>query len=83
MSANGIKNGIVWAIATNGWRRPERPAVLHAYDALNLAAELYNSEQNAGRDRAGRSLRFTIPTVAGGRVYVGTRGRLDIYGLLP
>ena len=82
VSANGAKDGIVWAIATHTWRGGGPPAVLHAYDALNVLNELYNSEQNATRDRAGQALRFTIPTVANGRVYVGTRRELDVYGLL-
>jgi hypothetical protein len=69
-------------IETRGWRAADRPAVLRAYDAANVARELYDSEQRAERDRAGTALRFTIPTVAGGRVYVGAKDELDVYGLL-
>ena len=50
--------------------------------AANVARELYNSEQNSGRDRAGTGLRFNIPTVVDGLVYVGAKGELDVYGLL-
>ena len=82
ISANGARNGIVWLIETKAWNAPDRPAVLHAYDAANLSRELYDSEQNAPRDRAGKTLRFTIPTVANGRVYVGARREIDVYGLL-
>ena len=82
VSANGTRDGIVWAIESLGWREGRRPAVLHAYDALNVARELYTSGQNAERDRAGNALRFTIPTIANGRVYVGGRGEVDVYGLL-
>ena len=32
---------------------------------------------------AGEALRFNSPLVANGRVYVGTRRELDVYGLLP
>jgi hypothetical protein len=56
--------------------------VLYAYDAANLARELYNTEANSGRDRAGIALRFNISTVAGGHVHVGVKGELDVYGLL-
>lgn len=83
VSSNGARNGIVWAIATHTWRRGGPPAVLHAYEARNVQNELYSSERNSARDRAGQALRFTIPTVAKGRVYVGTRRELDVYGLLP
>jgi hypothetical protein len=82
VSANGNTNGIVWVLRSKGWRAPDRPAVLYAFDAGKVARELYNSEQNATRDRAGLGLRFNIPTVAGGKVYVGAKGELDVYGVL-
>jgi hypothetical protein len=82
ISANGAKNGIVWVIGTKTWDGGDRPAALHAYDAANVGNELYNSEENSTRDRAGTALRFTIPTVVNGRVYVGAKGEVDVYGLL-
>jgi hypothetical protein len=82
VSANGSKNAIVWVIETKGWRSQDRQAVLHAYDGSNVAHELYNSEQESARDRAGAALRFTIPTVVDGRVYIGTKREVDVYGLL-
>jgi hypothetical protein len=82
VSANGKKDGIVWALATHGWRGGSNPAVLRAYEASNVAHELYNSEQNSARDRAGPSLRFTIPMISDGRVYVGAAGQVNVYGLL-
>ena len=82
ISANGSKNGIVWILSTKVWNGSDRPAILLAYDASNVAHELYNSTQNAERDRAGNALRFTIPTVANGRVYVPTKRRIEVYGLL-
>ena len=60
----------------------DRPSVLHAYDARNITCELYNSEQKSERDRADMTVRFAIPTVADGHIFVGARGRLDFYGLL-
>jgi outer membrane protein assembly factor BamB len=82
ISANGNRNGIVWLIETKPWNGADKPAVLHAYDAANVARELYNSEQNNGRDRVGLTLRFTIPTVVSGRVYVNAKRRVDVFGLL-
>jgi hypothetical protein len=82
ISANGNKNGIVWILSTKVWDGPDRPAVLFAYDAANVSHELYNTTQNPNRDRAGRALRFTIPTVANGRVYVPTKRTIEVYGLL-
>ena len=82
VSANGKKNAIVWVLSSRGWRSADRAAVLYAYDAANVANELYNSEQNSARDHAALATRFSIPTVINGRVYVGTRSELDVYGLL-
>jgi hypothetical protein len=82
ISANGSRDGIVWVIQSRAWRAPDRPAVLRAYGAANVAHELFDSEQRSERDRAGTALRFTIPTVADGRVFVGAKGEVDVYGLL-
>lgn len=83
VSANGGHDGIVWAIETRTWNGADRPATLHAYDASKVNVALFSSEQNPGRDRAGLATRFAIPTVAAGRVYVGAKGEIDVYGLLP
>ena len=83
VSANGTSDGVVWLLRSKVWNAPDTGAVLYAYDAANVAHELYDSEQNAGRDRAGVALRFNIPMVVNGHVYVGTKHEVDVYGLLP
>jgi hypothetical protein len=83
VSANGAKDGIVWVVSSKGWNSPDRTAVLHAADASNVAHELYNSEQNPARDRAGLALRFNMPTIVNGHVYIGAKREVDVYGLLP
>jgi hypothetical protein len=100
ISATATTNGIVWAIDSHLYCTNQSSgcgaAVLHAYDATNLATELWNSSQGTG-NAAGFGVKFTVPTVANGKVYVGTRGNntggttssttvpgeLDVYGLLP
>jgi len=85
VSASGTTNGIVWAIDSSAYGVPccaNGPAVLHAYDATNLANELWNSGQMAA-DQAGNAVKFTVPMVANGKVYIGTRTELDVYGLKP
>jgi len=83
VSANGVRDGIVWVLSSKGWNAPDRTAVLHAADASNIAHELYNSEENAARDRAGTALRFNMPTIVNGHVYVAAKREVDVYGLLP
>lgn len=76
ISANGTANGIVWMIDTT-------TNELRAYDANNLAHELYNSDQApSGADALGKAVKFAVPTVADGHVFVGTQNSLVIYGLL-
>ncbi len=76
VSANGTRAAIVWAVE-NG-----TPSVLHAYDAGDLTHELYNSNQNPSRDSLGPGNKFITPTVAAGKVFVGTTQALAVYGLL-
>jgi hypothetical protein len=80
VSANGNSNGIVWIVETDAYGSGY--AVLRAYDATNLATELYNSDQNRQRDRAGLSGKFSVPTIADGLVFVGALNEMDVYGLL-
>lgn len=74
VSANGVACGIVWAAEYSG--------VLHAFDATDVSKELYNSAQNSQRDGYGNGIKFQLPTVAEGRVYVTGKGQLGIFGLL-
>jgi hypothetical protein len=100
VSAAGTQGGIVWALDNHLYCTNQSPgcgpAVLHAYNASNLAPELWNSAMT-GTDAAGNAVKFTVPTIANGKVYVGTRGNntggvygstsssgeLDVYGLKP
>ena len=79
VSANGMRDGIVWTIQSDGAVRGG-PAVLHAYDAKNLAHELYNSSQLPARDHPGNAVKMTVPTVADGKVFVGAQHTLAIFG---
>jgi len=77
ISANGTNNAILWAAENDD------PAVLHAYDATNLATELYNSSQAAdARDELSEGNKFIVPTVVNGKVYVGTINGVGVFGLL-
>ena len=77
ISANGATNGIVWAIEHTN------PSILHAYNATNLATELYNTGQAAGsRDHFGKASHFGVPTINNGKVYVGTTNSVAVFGLL-
>jgi hypothetical protein len=81
ISSNGSNNGIVWEI-DNSNHDSGGPAVLRAYDAMNISNQLYDSTQAGSRDTAGQALKFTVPTIAGGKVFVGTANELDVYGPL-
>ena len=85
ISASGTSNGIVWALNSGNWSKtgPGGPGVLYAYEAGNLAAGyIYNSFQNGTRDNPGGAIKFAIPTVANGKVYVGAEGQFSVYGEL-
>ena len=81
ISANGNTNGIVWGLQNEAYST-SGPAVLFAWDATNVANQLYASNQVSPRDTAGTAIKFDVPTVSNGKVYVPTGTELDIYGLL-
>jgi hypothetical protein len=76
VSANGTANAIVWATSN------ATPAVLYAFDATNLAKQLYSSNDAGTRDNFGTGNKFIVPTVANGKVYVGTTSSVGVFGLL-
>jgi hypothetical protein len=98
LSAAGTQNGIVWTLDNSQYCTSIAPgcgpAVLYAHDATNVATLLWDSA-GAAADAAGNAVKFTVPTIANGKVYVGTRGNntggasgsstaageLDVYGL--
>ncbi len=82
ISANGTKDGIVWVALTKDWNARDTYGILQAYDAADVSRMLWSSSENEGRDSPGLVTRFAIPTVAGGRVYVGMKGGVWVYGLL-
>jgi hypothetical protein len=86
-SGDGNSSGILWAVQRNGLATA---CTLHAYDAGNLANELYNSDQAGSRDTTGADAKFSIPLVVNGKVYIATanqlistNSQLTVYGLLP
>jgi len=76
VSANGVANGIVWAIENTG-------AILFAYDATDLTKELYDSNQAANNRDHFSGNKFITPMVVNGKVYVGTPTSVAVFGLLP
>ena len=98
ISASGTTGGIIWALDNSPYCTQQSSAcgaaVLYALDASDVSKELWNSSIVAG-DQAGYAVKFVVPTIANGKVYVGTRGNdtgngtssvlgeLDVYGLKP
>ena len=87
VSSNGTKAGtaIVWATAPEA--DPDHSTVggsMYAYDATNLGTLLWSTAQNSSRDSYGNYAKFVAPTIANGKVYVGTDSeQVAVYGLLP
>ncbi len=77
ISSSGTNNGIVWLMDRNSNE-------IHAYDASTLGTELWNSGQAPGdADDPGAIIKFAVPTIANGQVFVGTSNSLVVYGLTP
>jgi hypothetical protein len=79
LSANGVAGAILWSTEKRGAAN----GALHAYDATNLQAELYNTDQAGSRDTLDAVAKFAEPLIVNGKVFVVSEGRLTIYGLLP
>ena len=80
ISANGATQGILWSIDSEAYG--EGPAILQAHNASSVGTTLYSSTTNATRDTAGGAVKFAVPTVVNGKVYVGAASEVDVYGLL-
>ena len=80
ISAHGLDDSIAWVLQTDGAENGG-PAILHAYNADNLQQELYNSSAQFARDNPGPAVKYAVPTVANGHVYVGTGSALSIFGI--
>ena len=80
ISANGTNNGIVWALQMPSGLGS--PATLVAANATNIASELYTSASVASRDQLAGSVKFALPTIADGEVFVGTSNSVSVFGLL-
>jgi len=81
VSANGTTGGIVWIVDYTGWQN-NTPAVLDAYDATNVGSLLYSSP-TSGAGAAGPAVKWSVPTVANSKVYVGGQYLFTVYGMLP
>jgi hypothetical protein len=82
ISSNGTSNGIVWALNNAKYSTTTGQGSLHAYKAGDLATQLYSSKDDATRDDPGAPVKFTVPTVVNGKVYITTQKDLVVYGLL-
>ncbi len=88
ISAAGTAGAVAWTVDTNAngttttGSSAAGPAILRAYDATNLATRLWSSNARAA-DAAGVAVKFVVPTVANGKVYLGCQAELTVYGLQP
>src|SRR5580704_12050497 len=81
VSSNGTSNGIVWTVETAAYNSGG-PAILRAYSATNVSNLLYGSNLTNGRDALGPAVKFVVPVVTNGKVYVGAEKEVDVFGLL-
>ena len=79
ISSNGTTNGIVWAVETDAYSS-NGSAILRAYDATNVATLLYSS--SLAGDTMGPAVKFVVPVVTNGKVYVGAQSEVDVFGII-
>jgi hypothetical protein len=80
ISSRGTSDGgIVWLITPDTVSRVG--VQLHAYDPSNLANEYYDTLRSSVATP--QYVKFTVPTIANGKVYIGTQTTLEVFGLLP
>ena len=102
VSASGTSsNGVVWALDNSTYCTPAVRG-LWTGGAARLerggpSQPSYGNSSQVGADTAGNAVKFTVPMIANGEVYVGTRGNnpggvyvstrvsgeLEVYGLKP
>src|SRR5260370_2467934 len=77
LSANGNTNGIVWAnaVLSGDANHGTIPGVLRAFNANNIATELYNNQQNAGRDSCNNFAKNSYSTTPNGKVNLPSLGK--------
>jgi hypothetical protein len=77
VSSNGTSDGVVWAFSGTGAAETTTPGILYALTTDTLAT-LYTSNLctvgGVAQDQPGGANSFSVPTVANGRVYVGSMG---------
>ncbi len=88
ISSQNNAQGIVWALDTNSTTAANAsgtngPAVLFAYDPQSSGALLFRSDSNGATNAAANAVKFAVPLVANGKVYVGTQTEITVFGLLP
>jgi outer membrane protein assembly factor BamB len=86
ISASPTGNALLWVLDNSLYQgnanASKGAAVLRAYDASNLGKTLYSSSALSA-DSGGNAVKFTVPVIANGHVYVGGGQQLTVYGLSP
>jgi len=81
VSSSGTTNGIVWVADITAYQS-NGAVILDAYDATNVSTLLY-SGPSSGAGAAPAAAKFTVPTVANGKIYVAGQLAFTVFGLLP